>query len=216
MSVPQVYPAVICINLPRAGTRRARIIADWTPLLGGRLQFHEAVDRRDVAERRIRPPATPARSMSSGEIACLMSHLGALATHAPAVGDEGIILMEDDIRPLDGAERLDAKLALARSQAPDVDAILLCRPVRAYGMIRQTALLDIAGAPPPHGATMVWFSRRGADAYITEKGKFRSPADHWKFLCRQLRFGVMRRPVAMHLGLDSYIGNCRAYRKFIP
>lgn len=210
------FPKFICINLKRAEKRRTFTCRYWFPLLGEQLVFHEAVDHRDLPPGRIRDSSGRCSPLTRGEAACLMSHLSALAAHGVTAGEEGVVIMEDDVKPVDGAEHLFQRILKVRAEAPEVDYILLCEPVNRYGISRKTIGLDIAGSPAPFGMTMVWFSARGAGDFIQYKSGFQSPADHWQIMCRQERLAVLRRPVAIHIGGDTYVGNRPDERKYIP
>lgn len=197
----------------------------WRPVFGDLLDFHTAVDRRDLENGTIpMPPAGPLhpafrRKLSTGELACALSHVSALERNAGGAG--GAIIMEDDINPEPHASMVFDLIRAARAEFGSLDILLLCKPVNAFTTGPQaTNVLMADGRRPPWGSTMVWY---GPDALRDQAARisaFDTPADHWTDFCRDGRVGVLRTPVALHVGADTYIGNAHrgpsSHREYRP
>jgi glycosyl transferase family 25 len=83
---------IYCINLLRATERKSRIIRDWVEGLGLKIEFIEAIDRRNINKpKNIR--------ISEGEIACIMSHNIAYQNLLKSEYNQAVIL-EDDALPI--------------------------------------------------------------------------------------------------------------------
>lgn len=218
---------VVCINLPRAVDRREATLRLWKPILGDSLKMHDAIDRRGIENGGITPPIPRevhrdlGRRLTSGETACLLSHLAALTTYRNLIGKEGLIVMEDDVDPLPEAHSLLRIIQQARLEAPKVDMLLLCEPVNAYFIARETPTIRIASPHQyPYGCTMVWYSPKAIDDYFARMSSLDVPADYRAEFCHQGRVGILKHPVARHQGHDTYIGNqhrgTAAQRVFMP
>lgn len=214
VALPSIKPIpVVCINLPRAVERRREMTKRWQGMPGISLSFFEATDRRDLDNGTLTPPPhreTPwgfKRRLSSGESACLMSRLEVLSLHLDSIGPEGIILMEDDALPAPDTPFIPGSISAARSEAPEAEFLLLFAPSNHHLTTRQGKHVAIAGDPHPYGAYMVWFSKRGAERYLEEMGSHSAPADHWLPFCREGIVGIIKPPISVHDGRDTYIGN---------
>lgn len=210
-SLPTVFP-VTCINLARAADRRKRMEQKWRPLFGDLLDFHSAHDRRDVEKGIISIPSTAAikssfgRTLTTGEIACSLSHLSALQKNLSSRG--GAIIMEDDIDPRPNAPEIFHLIQAAREESESLDILLLCKPVHPFTIEKEFANVLIPdGRLGPWGCTMVWYGPKALEANVARISLFDAPADHWTEFCRTGRFGVLKDPVGVHIGNDTYIGN---------
>lgn len=213
---PGPNPKVVCINLERATERRAQMNDLWKPIFGDDLKFFTAVDRRDLEAGTVPMPAVRVssrspgcgRDLTLGEKACLMSHLGVMTEHLPELGEEGIIIMEDDIIPSVNASRIFEVIRQARLEAPHIDMILLCQPVNTFGKWQASSLLWMPKEDSfPYGNTMVWYGPGAVADYLDEMGGFTRPADHRQAFCRVGRVGVLKSPAALHRGADTFVGN---------
>ncbi len=220
-------PKVVCINLDRATQRRSQIKENWEPVFGSNLEFFRAVDRRSLDQGLLQVPPKEinslacGRRLSSGETACLMSHLGVMGDALPKIGEEGIIIMEDDIVPSDVATSVFEIIRQARRESPYVDMILLCKPVNDFSKARSSELLFVPTDEPfPYGTTMVWYGPRAIADFLEEMRDFDKPADHRHTFCCAGRVGVLKSPVAFHQGTDTFVGNefrgNASQRNFIP
>lgn len=85
--------------------RREAMVAKWSRFLPNPFPFpfHDAIDRRDIDSGHVdKPPAASriGRPLSTGEIACLMSHIAAAGRLLDWCGSDGVLVMEDDITPI--------------------------------------------------------------------------------------------------------------------
>lgn len=137
-----------------------------------------------------------------------MSHLRVMAEQLPDIGEEGVIIMEDDVVPTANASRIFEIIRQARLEAPHIDMILLCQPVNGFGKWQASSLLWMPKDEPfPYGNTMVWYGPGAVADYLDEMGGFTRPADHRQTFCRAGRVGVLKVPAAFHSGADTFVGN---------
>ena len=215
-------PPVICINLDRAIERRVRMQRLWKDLFSPPFVFHKAIDRRDLDSGCQPPPSarSKGRELTTGEIACLMSHLEVLREWLPAIGNDGIIVLEDDIEPTPDASDLLGILHQAWKDAPQADFLMLSKPPNPYSIVQDKGSVQICGDGYPFGAMMIWYGPKAVRDYLDHMSDFSAPADHWLPFCLQRRFGVVKRHCCTHRSTDTFIGNQfrgpSAHRTFIP
>lgn len=202
----------LCVSLTRATERREAMVARWSRFLPNPFPFpfHDALDRRDIDSGRIpRPPAASriGRPLSTGEIACLMSHIAAAGRLLEQCGSDGMLVMEDDITPIVEPDVLWGRIHAAKAQAPAVDIILCCKPDNEFSVRRETQDLLVPGEIYPYGTTMLWMSKYGARDFIAHLQRFDAPADYWVDFCHERRLGVLRDPVASHNRTETFVGN---------
>jgi len=189
----------LCISLTRAVEHREAMVARWSRFLPRDFPFpfHDAVDRRDIDSGAIPRPRVVSRigrPLSTGEIACLMSHIAAAERLLEQCGQDGVLVMEDDVTPIVEPHVLWGRIHVAKAQAPAVDIILCCKPDNAFSVRRESADLLVPGDRYPYGTTMLWMSREGAKDFIAHLNRFDAPADYWVDFCHERRLGVLRDP----------------------
>lgn len=214
-----------CVSLSRAAERRRRIRREWIEERGFDVRFFDAFDRRRVGVEPLPFPYDDAltrarigRSLSSGEIACAISH-ALLVREALEGGHEELVVLEDDACPLAGTtpDAVAAVIAACRTHFPRVSALLLHElggPVRSADTRTGIHLAAPASwGHPQHcsgylGYRFVWLSRAALTILARDLPRLLLPAD-WFW---QLRFAPMRclaypeRPLARDAGTTSYIG----------
>ena len=57
-------------------------------------------------------------------MACSKSHLKLLKSLKDEVGEQGVVIMEDDVIPLEGADQLQERIELAKKHFPNVQNII--------------------------------------------------------------------------------------------
>jgi GR25 family glycosyltransferase involved in LPS biosynthesis len=214
-----------CVSLPRASERRRRIHREWVAARGFDVRFFDAFDRRQVGVEPLPfayddklTRARLGRSLSSGEIACAISH-AQLVRQALDGGCDDLVVLEDDAIPLPGTtpDAVAAVIAACRAGFPRVSALLLHElgePVLSADTRAGIHLAAPASWGHPHHCTgylgyrFVWLSRAGLSILARDLPRLLLPAD-WFW---QLRFAPTRclaypeRPLACDAGIPSYIG----------
>jgi hypothetical protein len=149
-----------------------------------------------------------------------MSHLEVLREWLPAIGNDGIIVLEDDIEPTPDASDLLGILHQAWKDAPQADFLMLSKPPNPYSIVQDKGSVQICGDGYPFGAMMIWYGPKAVRDYLDHMSDFSAPADHWLPFCLQRRFGVVKRHCCTHRSTDTFIGNQfrgpSAHRTFIP
>lgn len=214
---------VVCINLRRAQSRRDKTLSFWKSIMADELRFVEAIDRRDIDSGRIVPqqpeipPSGSHRSLTNGEIACLMSHISAHENYRSMT--DGILVMEDDVLPSTGAGKWRSILKQAIAQAPFVDIVMMSKPVNPFSIAGETEQLWICGTSPPYGTHMVWYSPTGSLDFVARRKCLNFQSDYWIDFCKEHRLAVLKVPLAIHEGKETYIGNkfrgAASHRKYI-
>ena len=128
---------IYCINLKRCTERRETFYKRWIEGLGYTVEFFDAVDKNDItteeierAEKEIsKLPYSPYYLFEggyslSGVMACSKSHLKLLKSLKDEVGEQGVVIMEDDVIPLEGADQLQERIELAKKHFPNVQNII--------------------------------------------------------------------------------------------
>ena len=214
-----------CVSLKRATERRQRIRREWIEERGFDVRFFDAFDRRRVGVEPLPFPYDDAltrarigRSLSSGEIACAISH-ALLVRQALETGQDDLVVLEDDASPLDGTtpEAVASMIAACRANFPRVSALLmheLDAPQRSAEIRSGIHRAAPASWGHPHhrsgylGYRFVWLSRAALMILARDLPRLLLPAD-WFW---QLRFAPTRclaypeRPLARDAGTSSYIG----------
>jgi hypothetical protein len=214
-----------CVSLPRAAERRRRIRREWIQERGFDVRFFDAFDRRRVGVEPLPFPYDDAltrarigRSLSSGEIACAISH-ALLVRQALEDGHDDLVVLEDDTSPLAGTtpDAVAALIAACRAHFPRVSVLLLHElggPVRSADTRAGIHLAAPASLGHPHhcsgylGYRFIWLSRAALTILARDLPRLLLPAD-WFW---QLRFAPTRclaypdRPLAHDAGSSSYIG----------
>lgn len=213
-----------CINLERAKERREAFENAWHKHLGFCINFHDAMDRRDVehgayyfdydeeaAVKRI------GRTLSSGEIACATSH-GMLIESLLDVGANGAIICEDDAMPLIGEwEELEDTIEILNGDFPKAPICILHKP---WGGWKSSAETDdfVKLSTPPFGSVMTYYTKEGLELMLDVLSRMDQPSDWaWKELSKKGKVFLAKNPVARHDGGDTYVGNKARgnVRKFI-
>ena len=223
-----LHMKIYCLNLKRAGERRARITQDWMNEKGFSIEFFPAFDRREVEHGAGLPfayddAATRSRinrSLTSGEIACSISH-ALLLQHALDAGHEEIIVMEDDVLPVDSTSPEKAVTAVRSAQKafPAVSVLLMHEATSAVDVRASHDEIKLLRRAP-YGFRFVWLNRKAIKILINDLSRLLYPAD-WFW---SLRFAPMRTvalldpPLCVHAETDTFIGNAyrQDQRKFIP
>ena len=202
---------VVCINLERSKSRRARTEAEWRPLLGDRLEYFKAIDGRTAG-------LTMKRLLGGGDAAnaaaCLASHLGVMEMMLErGVGEEGVAILEDDVSPTERGSEIFNVVADARVYHPKLDILLLHTPfgrrlwsISGRGGIRYPSRKINIGCT---GTQLIWYSERGMRDYIKSFSNFMQTADAFgnAYPCNNGRLGNVVDPVGEHLGFeDTEIG----------
>ena len=148
---------LFCISLERSTERREAFHKNWIEGLGFNIEFFNAVDKNlipnsdiEVAQKQLdklsfTPYGTFFRHKYSlsGIMACTRSHLTLLKSIEDEIDDQGVVIFEDDVLPLEGAENLEERISLARKYSPQIESIIcngFKEPRQMYGLqvIEQT------------------------------------------------------------------------------
>ena len=191
-----------CISLRRSEDRRLKFKKDWIDDLGFDIEFFDAIDKNDISTKDIIKckkkldalPFSPYCLFSGkysipGIMACSLSHLKLLKQLENNLDDDGVVIMEDDVIPLEGAVELEDRIRLARKYNPNVESIVcfgFVEPRKIYGLqlINEAAsgkgvtwdesictktILEskssIVLIPPP-GTFFNWYSKKGVSRMI--------------------------------------------------
>lgn len=192
-----------CISLKRATHRRQVFTKNWVDGVGFDIAFFDAVDKYSLADSEIKSAEEQVAKLSfspygvfdnsayslPGIIACSRSHLELLKSILDSVGDDGVVIFEDDVVPLDGAKHLEGRIAMARKHFPQVESIIcngFIEPRSMHGVQLLNELLQgqkifwdekihaspIEGAMAsvvkisPPGSFFNWYSRDGIERMI--------------------------------------------------
>lgn len=206
-----------CLNLPRATERRRQVEQTWGRDRGFDLTFFPAFDRRQIEAGEPLPfpydaAATVARirrPLSSGEIACAISHAQLLRAALDA-GHEELLVLEDDMVPLAGttAATVAAARTACREAFPRVSVLLLHEADSEHTVAETRAGIRLLRRAP-YGYRFVWLARKAMEILARDLATLHYPAD-WLW---SLRFAPMKtvamteQPFARHPGDTTYIGN---------
>lgn len=227
---------IYCINLAFRDDRRSAFEAEWSPLLPFKAARLEAVDKNSlsdvyVAECRLRlrhltaSTVMPAAANLRGIIACSLSHLQALKTAlTDGVTERGVLIFEDDARPLIGAEQLPQRIARAIAAAPQaelIDCSAPCDKVAAalpgftaargkqpWSVSCDTSPIDGAKASlalvASSGTFCLWYSKQGVERMIRclQGNEFLSIEGMKAVFAKQRRMLYLTPPVAYHPNRD--------------
>jgi hypothetical protein len=218
-------PKIYCIHLRRATERAKEIQSTWVQQHGMRIEWVDAVDRREIDIARAPIPYYPARArhaigreMTDGEIACATSHVRAMKRALEFCGPEGAVIMEDDSRPLEDGHTLFQRIKECRAQFPELQVIKCDDPYNEYAAGQQgDRCMKVRKAP--WGTALTWFSHNGLQDAIKQLETMAIPAD-WPLRTFAQRgvLGMLNPGVAVHPGETSYL--CHSYpgqkREFKP
>jgi len=191
-----------CVSLNRSEDRRLKFKKNWIDNLGFDIEFFDAIDKNNINAKEIikckkRLDAMPfspyclftGRYSIPGIMACSLSHLKLLKQLENNLDDDGVVIMEDDVIPLDGAAELEDRIKLARKYNPSVESIVcfgFVEPRKIYGLqlINEAASgksvtwdesiytktipeskSSIVLIPPP-GTFFNWYSKKGVSRMI--------------------------------------------------
>jgi hypothetical protein len=189
---------LFCINLKRSVLRRREFNARWVDGLGYKVEYFDAVDKYAISDSDLDRGRRELDKLSfspygglynttyslSGVMACSFSHKALLKSIQHNIGEDGVVVFEDDVIPLAGADKLEERIAIARKHSPQVEAII------CNGFVKQTKLIGFqilndtlngkivywdesihttpvegSGAAlvkfAPPGSFFVWYSRQG-------------------------------------------------------
>lgn len=141
---------LFCINLKRITERRRTFQENWIDRLGFDIKFFEAIDKHSISDSDINIAREQLSKLSftpygtfynhryslSGIVACCQSHMKLLESIENEIDDDGVVIFEDDVLPLKGAENLKERIALARKYSPQLESIMcfsFLRQRRMYG-----------------------------------------------------------------------------------
>ena len=220
-----------CLSLARATERRERVRAEWVAERGFDVRFVDAFDRRLVGVEPLPFPYDDAktrarlgRSMSDGEIACVISY-ALLMREALDTGLDELVVLEDDMRPLPRTtpDTVAAAIDDCKRGFPHASALLMHDPV---GLVRIAETRGATRLAAPiqfgyNGFCFVWLSRKALTVLAADLAGMTCPADHfWR-----LRFAAMRNlalpaePLALHDTDTTYIGHAergQSRRRYVP
>jgi hypothetical protein len=194
---------LFCINLKRSVLRRKEFDAMWVKGLGFRVEYFDAVDkhtipnsdldrgRRELEKLSFSPYGTFGnhRYSLSGVMGCSLSHKYLLKSIEQDLAEDGVVVFEDDVVPLEGADKLEERISLVRRHSPQIEAIIcngFVEPRRMYGWqilnntmhgkrvdwdesVHATPIKGAAAALvkiSPPGSFFVWYSRGGVARMI--------------------------------------------------
>lgn len=220
------------INLASRADRRASFEAAWSPLLPFKITRTEAIDKRSlpaayVAECQLRlrhltaTTAMPATANLRGILACSLSHLQTLQMALDdGITERGVLIFEDDARPLTGVDKLPQRIALARAAAPHaelIDCSVPCDEVAAalpaFTAARGTQKWSVGIDTSPieganaslalvasSGTFCLWYSKQGAERMIRclQGNEFLSIEGMKAVFAKQKRLLYLTPPVAYH------------------
>jgi len=188
---------MFCIGLKRSVKRRSRFLESWVGCLNFNVSFFDAVDKYLIkkdeienAERELnRLSFSPAGIYGAhkysfpGILACSLSHLSLLSSIQDQVDEEGVVVFEDDVIPMDGAEYLEERIELVRQKFPQVEAIVCNRfdgkMVGGLQTLGKRVLWDESTHTPipnarasivkiaPGGSFFVWYSQKGVSRMVS-------------------------------------------------
>ncbi len=194
---------LFCINLKRSPQRREEFHARWVDGLGFDVEYFDAVDKYSISESDLERGRRELEKLSfspygtfskhryspSGVMACSLSHQALLKSIQHEIGEEGVVVFEDDVIPLEGADKLEERITLARRHSPQVEAIIcngFVEPRRMYGLqilkdtfhgkgvtwdesIHTTPVVGSSSALvkiSPPGSFFMWYSREGVSRMV--------------------------------------------------
>lgn len=206
-----------CINLPRAVKRQKQIEHQWGKQQGFDLKFFSAFDRRDIDAGAELPFTYDAettidrinRPLSSGEIACAISHT-LLLRQALESGQDDLLVLEDDMVPFPTTtpDIVAAAIATCKTQFPRVSVLLMHEPAEPFTVAETRAGIQLLRRAP-YGYRFIWMARKAMEIMARDLATLHYPAD-WLW---SLRFAPMKavamleKPLAYHPGDQTYIGN---------
>lgn len=194
---------LFCINLARSTERRANFSKNWIEGLGFDIKFFEAVDKNLIPDSHVKHAQEQLAKFSftpygtfyghryslSGIMGCTLSHLKLLKSIENEVDEEGVVVFEDDVLPLDGAKNLVERISLARKHSPQIESIIcngFKEPRAMYGLqiikdslnkkrvywderVHTIPVLDsqssLVKISPP-GSFFNWYSKKGVSRMI--------------------------------------------------
>lgn len=213
---------IFCINLERAAKRRELMHLRWNVERDFNVRFHAAFDRRrlDVASYFSRQLN---RELSSGEVACTLSHLE-LLQHCEGRFNE-IVVLEDDVIPLVNAKTtLVRRIRQACAEFPSAQFIHLGsfyeRSSRGNQIYSVRKAIASAGTKAPTGSFAYYLTSLGISTFRYCLQSLQLPADIpqdvW-FAAKGLS-ATLNQPIAVHPIKGSecytYIGN--QFRRALP
>ena len=178
-------PRIRCINLERAVERRDMLALEWVNGVGAPVKLFKAVDRRDLESGRIpvRYDSEAAirrigRGLSWGEVACALSHALVIYEEMEFCGPEGVIIMEDDCRPIPSLRVAEIYCRINRAviHHPDMTA-LICHKPWGNCAVSEPSGDAVRVNRPPWGSVMLWYSRTGLEHAVELLSKMDQPAD---------------------------------------
>lgn len=224
--MPDELP-IFCINLERAEKRRELMHLRWNVERDFNVQFHTAFDRRrlDVESyfsQRLN------RELSSGEIACALSHVE-LLTYCQGRFDE-VVVLEDDVIPIiDRKAVLVDRIRKACEEFPRTQFLHLGafyeKSKRSDCIYANREEVASAGTRAPVGAFAYYLTSEGISLLRVCLQTLQFPADIPQDICFAANglFATLNQPVVVHPWRGSecytYIGNDfrrSMSRKYVP
>lgn len=129
---------LFCINLKRSVDRREQFDYNWVNGLNFDIQYFDAIDKYSISDTQLEHARISLDKLSfspygtfynhryslRGIVACSMSHYALLRSIIHEIDDDGVVIFEDDVIPLSGADKLIQRITLARRHLPQVEAII--------------------------------------------------------------------------------------------
>lgn len=224
------------LNLTFRDDRLAAFESAWGPLLPFKVTRVEAVDKRSLPDEYIAEcqsrlrnlmasPIMPEAAVLRGIIACSLSHLHTLQMAlAAGITERGLLIFEDDARPLTGAEELPQRIELALAAAPQAELIDCSEPcdkvaaaLAGFTAARGAQPWDVGADTSPiegaraslalaasSGTFCLWYSKQGAERMIRclKGNEFLSIEGMKMVFAKQKRLLYLTPPVAYHPSRD--------------
>jgi len=203
VAVHEISMKIFCINLKESIDRRNIFHKNWVDELGFDINYFDAINKNLIPESDIQRGELELDNLSfspyvtyyntaynlRGIMACSLSHYSLLKSIKEEVDDDGVIVLEDDVIPSEGADKIKERICLARKYSPQVEAIIcnkFIKPRNMYGLqiIKDTILKkdifwdesihaipvdnsqsSIVKISPP-GSFFMWYSREGVSRMI--------------------------------------------------
>ena len=214
---------VYCINLLRASDRREQIIDQWTHKLDIHIEFIEAVDRRNLIN-------LSTNKLSTGEIACIMSHNLAYDKLLNSPHDMALILEDDAIPVFKDTSRgkrlyknqLFDTIYKSFSEFPESYSLILHKTPRRWGIPVGTSRVE-----KKIYSSLLKGSTTGTYGYVIKKSgvdfirhnmlQFNCPMDHlWNNYSNVLKLIVSNEYYIRHPDVNltsTYINRTKNFNK---
>lgn len=219
---PNTELPIFCINLLRAEKRRELMQTRWNVECDFNIQFHVAFDRRNIGVESWFSKALN-RQLSSGEIACTLSHLELLLYCEERYGE--VVILEDDVIPLVRSKAaLVERIRKACDEFPAAQFVHLGafreRSKRGDQIYANSREVASAGSRAPAGSFAYYLTGKGIAFLRFCLQTLQLPSDIPQDTCFASNglFATLNQPVAVHpwRGPEcyTYVGN--EFRRSMP